>query len=50
MIIVRVMHFELDRKEREELFISQEVAEEHVKDWKVTNWGKLYFKDLEVTE
>jgi Leu/Phe-tRNA-protein transferase len=48
--IVLALHYEIDRLQKQQHFINREVANEHIKEWGVTNWGRVHFQEIEVTE
>jgi hypothetical protein len=50
VVIVSATHFELDTKRKQEYFINREIADQHVAEWKVTDWGHVYFDEIQVTE
>ncbi len=51
MKIVRAMHYEIDKIYNADYFVNQEVAEQYAKEhWNVTDWGNVYYDELEVIE
>lgn len=50
MKIIRAIHWELDSKRKVEHFASMEIAQQHTSEWRVTDWGRITFDEIEVTE